>query len=917
MAHPPQDPAAPRPTFDAFFGADNVRLLVRRTYEAARSETERRLFASILRRAREDAYELEVLYNELPGVLADDHIATENFRNVLDLSFGQGIGLEPFPSPPLDGFGGFGDFGGLIPDPNAFPCDPAIFIDRFKISYIAFGISRIARDNGKLRDAYINTLRGLWAKTLILQRLYHHAYHRGDEGRDRLAEDLRMIARDLESYGQFGHGEWMGRPEGFPGEMPPNESFPGAPPFGEPPFGEPPFPPGHPPEGGVHYPPPDDPFPWPGPDDGPGLPWPPKGGPGLPPGGFPDGFPGGRPGGRPPGSKFDPCNFFDDPCTHISLDPLVLPESAWAHNIASVNPPTACPGETVTITGSGFGASKPADVTLLVGSQEIPLGDIVSWSNTQIVFKVPAAGLKSGCVGFRSAAIEKDRAAALAKWNGKRGAFAACFGMSEESVTLPYIADKPPCTAFNYFAGTLPEILMFEVNGGMEITVDINTPLTLAWTTLNATRTRIGGSPNAPVVDNTIDRPVNGTLTIGPVTGSQPLDMVYQLTAHNRCGEVQAHVVVHMRKKPALSIRGVEVIQVIQSFNLATPATNNSVPFVARKRTVARVYVDSGITDGFNYGAGANMLPGIKGTLTLSGLISPVTATPLSPTTIAAGSGATGDRNNLANTLNFELPWPVLTGKLTLSVNVWAQNPALPGPGWSDVNASTQIDFQSRPKRDIVRILVAEMGGTIFAPTIAQPAPTAADFENSLQGARSRYPIAEDGFVIRLAPGYENIGTFANLRTRDGWEDLLEEIDDIADDFEDHLEFVWAALTPNVAGYTLNGIANDISERIWPLEDDDRRMAVRMGLQGTFAHEMGHAFGLGHSNCCLPAGEAPDSRLPANGAIEDVGLDIPNMTLIPAGRGDIMSYCGDTASCGGATRWSSIAFWNVMFNIPG
>jgi Metallo-peptidase family M12B Reprolysin-like len=92
-------------------------------------------------------------------------------------------------------------------------------------------------------------------------------------------------------------------------------------------------------------------------------------------------------------------------------------------------------------------------------------------------------------------------------------------------------------------------------------------------------------------------------------------------------------------------------------------------------------------------------------------------------------------------------------------------------------------------------------------------------------------------------------------------------------------------------------------------------MLARTRLAGTFAHEMGHAFGLAHSNCCLPAGQAPDSRL-TSGSTEDVGLDVATQTVIPAGRGDIMSYCGDTARCPGPTRWSSIAFWNVPSPCP-
>jgi len=166
-----------------------------------------------------------------------------------------------------------------------------------------------------------------------------------------------------------------------------------------------------------------------------------------------------------------------------------------------------------------------------------------------------------------------------------------------------------------------------------------------------------------------------------------------------------------------------------------------------------------------------------------------------------------------------------------------------------------------------------------------------------------------------VAPGNEVITTTRDLTTNDGWSDLLEDLDDLADDYDDHLQFIWAGLVPNDPTYALNGKANSINERWWPLEDDDKRMLMRTGLAGTFAHEMGHTFGLAHSSCCLPGGEGPDSRLPS-GSTEDVGLDVATNTVIPAGRGEIMSYCGDTSRCPGATRWPSIAFWNVMFTMP-
>jgi hypothetical protein len=93
-------------------------------------------------------------------------------------------------------------------------------------------------------------------------------------------------------------------------------------------------------------------------------------------------------------------------------------------------------------------------------------------------------------------------------------------------------------------------------------------------------------------------------------------------------------------------------------------------------------------------------------------------------------------------------------------------------------------------------------------------------------------------------------------------------------------------------------------------------------LTGTFAHELGHCHGLGHAPCPPPPGtpgtgdcsdppDGIDARLP--GRTDDVGVDVPAGTVIPAGRGELMSYCGDLSRCPGATRWPSIATWDLLW----
>jgi hypothetical protein len=87
-------------------------------------------------------------------------------------------------------------------------------------------------------------------------------------------------------------------------------------------------------------------------------------------------------------------------------------------------------------------------------------------------------------------------------------------------------------------------------------------------------------------------------------------------------------------------------------------------------------------------------------------------------------------------------------------------------------------------------------------------------------------------------------------------------------------------------------------------------MIAQAALPSTFAHEIGHTLGFGHAPCSPPGEALPDNidpRLP--GHTEDVGLDVQSLQLIPAGIGEVMSYCDDERS------WPSIVFWNSSFDL--
>lgn len=273
-------------------------------------------------------------------------------------------------------------------------------------------------------------------------------------------------------------------------------------------------------------------------------------------------------------------------------------------------------------------------------------------------------------------------------------------------------------------------------------------------------------------------------------------------------------------------------------------------------------------------------------------------ATAVSPT--AAYTASTTATRLTA--LEFEVPWTMCSGTQPISVTV---RPSSAAPGLSGYTASRTMtaSFDPQSALRLIRMRVRD-------DHYGLPAPSPADWATSAQGARERFPVAEDGIIVATAPGWEEFGTDRDLNAKDGWEDLLDDIDDIADDFTD-IGQVWTATVPNSDAYKLNGLAHAPFDRIWPLDDDYRACVSRVTNRASCAHEIAHTFGIAHS----PGGgpDDPDMSLPPMLESDVIGWRASDDTTFPPGWSDLMSYLTPS---GGTyqDRWPSAELWNRLFD---
>ena len=560
-------------------------------------------------------------------------------------------------------------------------------------------------------------------------------------------------------------------------------------------------------------------------------------------------------------------------------------ERAPRYEIRTISNPAACPGRLITLTGVNFGPTGavlfPAKGNL--AEQPAPLEQ---WTDTSIRVRVPDWA-SPGTI--------------------RLSIFVETLDLCGKLYAIYRLGNSLP-----YFHGGVPVVHSFTVEGEpSQAVVDPNAEVTAKFVTSvgNGTlaslsvfdgSTRLVHMPGLPGGAHTLTFRVPAT--------EKPLTLrVVVSVGNDKCGGSEAVIQLLVARQPELRIHSLEVTQGIQRLD-------NTVRLAAQRRTLVRVYLTNGL-DKFTYVDGVlAAVPGVTGTLTIwQGSQKLAVVVPTNAPFTAGWLFFPGAREAPNGSLNFLLPSHLLSGALRLEVRVEIGAPLPLGLECKTNNCATQrsVDVNFEPVHGIslVRILINDASR-------GRPAPTPAEFQTAMLGAVSRFPVPDDGWQVRVAPGLQSITVDRNLNSKEGWEDLLEDLDDVAGDMDDPWDHCWVGLLPALQPGDMsvaNGIARlETVDRPWPLSNDYLTMAVLAGKPDSFAHELGHTFGMSHAGC--PASGQPgapddiDGGLPA--VIEEVAIDLLTNTTFQAGvAGDLMSYCFTFG------RWPSIVTWHRLLDV--
>lgn len=417
-----------------------------------------------------------------------------------------------------------------------------------------------------------------------------------------------------------------------------------------------------------------------------------------------------------------------------------------------------------------------------------------------------------------------------------------------------------------------PREVTFQATGPTAIIVEGYADDDQDWPSLSSNENALG---DAMLVVDPSDPASAGQKQLGPtVTDNGNQGYVLNLSVEILPANPQAD----------LSIVGLEVTQAVQHFH-STLGEDNTVPLVARKATLVRAYIDSGVDPSVNNG----QVPGVTGALQVTGdatfsinSMAPFTAQPI----------AKVDPTKFTDTLNFLIPADQAVGSLNLVVQ------ATVGGNVSNPE-QVSVTFNAVTPRNILMVRVQ---------TSTTSAPTQAQYFTALNKLPLIYPLPtnpSEALVYWVLPGSEVVTANHDLTTLSGMDDFLDDLEDIQEDSADYKKLYGLVAQNFPLNRTGDSRPSDNVAFGWPL------------IMESVGHELGHCYGLEHAPCSNPGQAAPDEVdgdfVPSNGHVGDVGVDVIGQAAFSTNVGDIMSYCGNQLPPYEG-EWISAYHWTKLYN---
>ncbi|GAA1861761.1 IPT/TIG domain-containing protein [Asanoa iriomotensis] len=575
--------------------------------------------------------------------------------------------------------------------------------------------------------------------------------------------------------------------------------------------------------------------------------------------------------------------------------------------INAVSPPVACPGDTVTLSGFGFG-SIPGTVSF--GGATATAS---AWSDTSITVTAPA---------------------------GARNPLGLILPTQKYLICGRLVEARPTGTVTADFAIGVPVIEAFFAGSPWNnpYCVEPGAPIPLQWRVSGANHVRVEvRDQNGTVVAASDPAPAHGIFaSLTAAQTNATTTWTARITASGVCGgPAQAQVAIRITRDPMLVISGIEVTQAIQHFqsyahltDAADRGPDNSLVLAAGKAAFVRVYPQSVRDPAFNQG----ILGQIDGSLTVerlgaNGVWQPVpdvtpTGAPLfvttgaRPVTFRASDTYDDRRRNLPRSLNWIIPAGVMTGRLRIGVAVRTGEELCGRP---PVTGAVEVSTIVRQ----LRIAVVRVGydgppsatSPAGTPAITVAAPPLGNVNATAGYTLATYPVDAQLTVRDAGTATATLPLDDPVTTPGGctpnWGSLLS--------------LVQTARTNdgNQPGFFYYGLIGSGTPVGMVIGCEGSTAAGFDGNGTTLAHELGHALGRPHAPCgnvgAFDAGypfyEPHDAAPPvppalrASASIGEYGLDIRSGTIMhPATNHDFMSYCGP--------RWVSIRGHDLSANAP-